>query len=324
MSPVASRLLACAVSFALGFSVGTYGIRSVAKPDVWLWIAVAVVLMLTAAAGVVFVDTVRAISFWAVLGVELFVMFTLVPLLWALTVATAPGDLPPQALWPQDISWHAFSDVLSSDRIQSAAATSLLVATCSTLVAVPLAVAAAYGFVRLQVRGTRFVYALAVLSLLIPVVALAGPFADQLMAWDIYGDRLSLVPPALLLTLPLSIWLCVAVFKDVPWTLLDAVRADGATRSQQLRHFVVPHVLPGLLVSAALVFVASCNDFVLGAALGVGDRSQPLPATLMVAAQQADGSSVVVAAGLLWMLPVVGLLLLFSRRITQLLGRSSR
>jgi len=128
-----------------------------------------------------------------------------------------------------------------------------------------------------------------------------------------------------LLTLPLAIWLCVTVFRDVPWSLRDSVRADGATRRQAFVRFALPNVLPGVFVAALLVFVAGCNDFVLGAALSADDESRPLPATLMLATGQLEtSSSAVAAAGLLWLAPVVLLLLVFPRRITQLLGRSYR
>ena len=325
MTPsVRSRLWASAVSFALGFGAGNYGVLMIAKPDQWLWIVVAVILMVTGALGVVFADTARAISFWAVLGVELFAVFTLVPLLWTFTVATAPDDVTPQTLWPQDVTWGAFDDAISSDTLRDAAGTSLFVAALATLVAMPLAVSAAYALVRLAAPGRRYVYGFVVAALLMPVLALAGPFADQLISFGAYGSRLALVLPTLVITLPLAIWLCVTLFRDVSWQLLDAVRADGATRLQMLRWFALPHLAPGVVAVALLVFVAACNDFALGAGLAPDRPSLPLPATLMLASGDVSGSSAVAAAGLLWLLLPLALLLLLPRRINHLLGRSYR
>ncbi|MRJ76577.1 ABC transporter permease subunit [Aeromicrobium sp. SMF47] len=322
---VRSRLIASAVAFALGFGLGNYGILMVARPDLWLWIVVSLAFMVTGAAGVMFADTSRDVSFWAVLGLEVLVVLTVVPLLWTFTVATAPAGTAPQALWPQDVTWRAFDGAIRSDILQDAALTSLLVSGLATLIAMPLAVAAAYGFVRVPARGKRLAYGLVVAVLLMPVVALAGAYTDLLDAFDVYGSRLALVPPTLVLTLPLAIWLSVTVLRDVPWTLLDAVRADGATPRQVLRHFAAPALLPGLAVVALLVFVAGCNDAVLGVALSPDERTAPLPATLLLATGQvADSSSVIAAAGLLWMLPAIVLLLLFPRRINHLLGRSYR
>lgn len=325
MTPsVRSRLWASATSFALGFGVGNYGVLMISRPDQWLWIAVAVVLMATGAGGVLFADTSRTVSFWAVLGVEVFTVFTLLPLLWTFTVATTPAGTTPRTLLPQDVSWTAFDGAISSDVLRSAAGTSLLVALVATLVSMPLAVPAAYALVRLPVRGRRLVYGFVVATLLMPVLALAGPFADQLIDLGAYGSRLALVVPTLVVTLPLAIWLCVTVMRDAPWTLLDAVRADGATRAQVLRQFAVPHLGPGVVTIALLVFVAACNDFALGAGLAPDRPSLPLPATLLVASGQLDGSSAVAAAGLLWLLLPLALLLVLPRRINHLLGRSYR
>jgi multiple sugar transport system permease protein len=321
---VRSRLWASATSFALGFAAGNYGVLMVARPDQWLWIAVAVILMLTGAIGVLLADTTRPVSLWAILGIELFTVLTLVPLLWTFTVATAPAGATPRTLWPQDVSWAAFDGALSSDTLRSAAGTSLLVALVATVVTMPLAVPAAYALVRLPVRGGRIAYGLVVAALLMPVLALAGPFADQLVALGAYGSRMALVVPMLVVTLPLAVWLCVTVMRDVPWSLLDAVRADGATRAQLLRRFAVPHLGPGVLAATLLVFVAACNDFALGAGLAPDRPSLPLPATLMVASGQVDGSSAIAAAGLLWLLLPLSVLLALPRRINHLLGRSYR
>jgi multiple sugar transport system permease protein len=322
---VRSRLAASVVAFALGFGIANYGVLAVDAPDRWVWVAVAVVLMLTGAIGVLLADTPRPVSFWAVLGLELLVVFTLVPLLWTFTVATAPAGVTPRDLWPKDLSWTAFERAIHSATLRDAAATSLLVGALATAIALPLAAAAAYALVHLRVRGRRLVYGLVVGSLLMPVIALAGPFAGQLIDLDLDGSRLALVVPTLVLTLPLATWLSVTLFRDVPWGLLDAVRADGATRVQVLRRFAVPQLAPGLAVVALLVFVAACNDFVIGAGLAADDGRIPLPATLLLATGRVDDrSSVIAAAGLLWLVLPLALILAFPRRVNHLLGRSYR
>lgn len=326
MTPsVRSRLWAAGFAFVLGFAVANYGIIRVPRPDLWLWVALAAALMLTSAAAILFADTKRALSFWSIIGIEIFAAFTLVPLLWTFSVATTPADQAARTVWPRDISWGAFDGALHSDILQDAALTSVLVAGLATLVAMPLAVGAAYALVRLPVRGRRLVYVVVLAALLLPLLALAGPIADQIISFDRFGSRLALVPPALAITLPVAIWMCVTVFRDVPWSLRDAVRADGATRLQSLTRFAVPNLAPGVLVTTLLVFVAGCNDFVLGAALSADESSRTFPATLLLATGQVETSSAAVAAaGLLWILPVIVLLLVFPRRISHLLGRSYR
>ncbi len=321
---VRSRLWASGISFVLGFALANYGILMIERPDQWLWLAAAAVLMLTGAAGILFADTNKSVSFWAVLGIELFIMFTLLPLLWTFTVATTPSELTATSLWPGDVTWSAFGDVLDDDGMRRAALTSVLVSGVATAISVPLAIGAAYALVRVKTRGRRVVYALVIAALLMPLVALTGPIVDQVISFDRFGSRLSLIPPALLITLPLAIWLFVTVFKRAPWSLSDAVRADGATRRQWLGRFVVPALGPGILIVTLLVFVVGCQDYVLGAALSTTDA--PLPASLLAARGDLDtpSSATIAAAGLLWAIVPAMLLLVAPRRIHQLLGRSYR
>lgn len=327
---VRSRLWASGFSFTLGFGLANYGGLMVSRPDQWLWLAAAVVLMLTGAIGILFADTGRAVSIWALLGVELFAIFTAVPLLWVFTVATTPSGLTARSLWPQDISWSTFDNVLGSDPLRHAALTSVMVSGIATAISLPLALGAAYALVRLKARGRRAVYLLVLAALLLPLVALTGPLADQLIAFDRYDSRLALVPPSLIITLPLSIWLCVTLFGRVSWSLRDAVRADGATAWQSFRRFAVPTLGPGVRLIVLLVFIVGCQDLVLGAALSAGDGSRPFPAMLLLATGDLDTSAstgvsaTLAAAGLLWMALPFLLLVVAPRKVSQLLGRSYR
>lgn len=322
---VRSRLSAAVVAFGIGFVAANTAVLVITGPDRWVWLGVAVVLMVTGAVGVLVADTRRPLSVWAVLGVEVLFLLTLLPLLWTFTVATSEGGSTPLDLWPSSVSWAAFGDVVGAGEIRSAAVTSILVAGLATLVAMVASVPAAHALVRRAVPGRRWFYLLFVVVLVVPVVALAGPAATQVLDLGLSDTWLALVPPALLLALPLALWLNVTLTVHAPWSLRDAVRADGATTSQEIRWFVLPHLLPGLLLVTALVFVVTAGDAVLGAAIVTDVESRTLPATLLLASETAGtDAATVAAAGLLWLLPVLLLLAVAPRRIAHLIGRTYR
>jgi multiple sugar transport system permease protein len=320
---IRSRFFAVATAFLLGFGIANYGILRVPGRDRWLWFAVAIVLMLTSVVGVLVVDSRRKVSIWAVIGLEILFVFTFLPLLWMFTLATSAETVTTQSLLPADIQWSVFRDVLGNESIRQVAATSALVSLIATVVSMLLAVPAAYALVRRQVRGRRAVYFFFVAVLLTPLVALAGPFGDQLRTFGVFGSRYVLVIPTLLITLPLALWLSVTLMRDLPWTLRDSVRADGATRRQSFRAFGLPMMVPALLTITLITFIAACNDAVIGATLAAGDESRTLPATLLLVAGQLEQPSAVVAAtGLLWLVPAVLVLLALPRRTIRLLGRT--
>ncbi len=320
---IRSRAYAATTAFLLGFGVANYGILRVPGRDRWVWFAVAIVLMLTSVVGVLMADSRRRLSMWAVLGVEVLAIFTFLPLLWTFTLATSAEAATTQSLLPGDVRWSVFEDVLRSDTVRQAAATSAMVALIATAVSMMLAAPAAYALVRRRVRGRRAVYFAVLAVLLAPLVALTGPLGDQLRTFGIFGSRFVLAVPTLLITLPLAMWLCVTLMRELPWSLRDSVRADGATRVQSLRAFWLRMVFPSLLTITLITFIAAGNDAVIGATLAAGDESRTLPATLLLAADQLERPSAAVAAtGLLWLVPAVLVLLALPRRTIRLLGRT--
>ncbi len=320
---IRSRFFASATAFVLGFGVANYGILYVPGRDRWLWFAVAIVLMLTSVVGVLMADSRRRVSMWAVIGLEMLVVFTVLPLLWMFTLATSAETATTQSIVPIDVQWSVFGDVLGNEAIRQAAATSALVSLIATVVSVLFAVPAAYALVRRRVRGGRGVYFFVLAVLLAPLVAIAGPFGDQLRMFGVFGSRYVLVVPTLMITLPLALWLSVTLMRELPWTLRDSVRADGATRVQSFRAFGLPMVVPALLVISFITFIAACNDAVIGATLTAGDESRTLPATLLLASDQfGQPSAVVAATGLLWLVPALLVLLALPRRTIRLLGRT--
>lgn len=326
MNPsVRSRLVASGFSFAFGFAVANYGLLMVTKPDQWLWLIAAAVFMGTGGIGVLFADSASRFSVWTALGLELLAAFTVVPFMWLVSLALTPEDSVAHTLWPRAATTQAFRDVYHSSDVRHGVVNSLVVAGASTAIAVLLAVGAAYALVRMRFRGRRLVYVVILGVLFAPLVTLAGPMADQAFALGLYDTKRTLSVAYLTLTLPLALWLFVSLFSRVPWGLRDAARADGAGRWQLARRVYVPLLGPGLVAATLIVFVVACNDLVLGLALGATDNSLPVPATLATFGAVIDNpSAATAAAGLLWFLPALVLVLVFQRRIVWLLGRPNR
>ena len=320
---IRSRFFAVATAFLLGFGIANYGILRVPGRDRWLWFAVAIVLMLTSVVGVLVADSRRKVSVWAVIGIEILFVFTFLPLLWMFTLATSAETTTAQSLLPADIQWSVFRDVLVNDAIRQAASTSALVSLIATVVSMVLAVPAAYALVQRNVRGRRAVYFFFVAVLLTPLIALAGPLRRPAagvrrlrLPVRPRGPHAADHPPAR------PVAECHAM-RDLPWTLRDSVRADGATRGQSFRAFGLPMVVPALITITLITFIVACNDAVIGATLTAGDESRTLPATLLLAAGQLEQPSAAVAAtGLLWLVPALLVLLALPRRTIRLLGRT--
>lgn len=327
MSPtIRSRLAAAATAFLLGFVLANYGILRVVGPDRWLWLTLAIVLMVTGAIGVIISDSPRRVSVWSVVGLELMIVFTLTPLLWMFSLAVTPGLETPTSMLPQRVEWSAFGEALGDADLRGALLNSLLVSFVATLISLVVAVPAAHALIRQRGKLASRIYLGVVSLILAPLIVFQGAIAEQLRVFGLIGWPLAAVIPMLLLTLPLATWLCVSVLRDVPWTLRDAIRVDGASTGDEFRRFVVPIIGPGLLVAAFITFVVALNDFAVGAVMMSSQSSRLLPATMIIASGESGGSGdpAVMALALLLLLPWLAVLLAVPRKILLLLGRTYR
>jgi len=323
---VRSRLAAAAAAFLLGFVLANYSILRVVGPDRWLWLALAVILMVTGAVGVIISDSPRRVSVWSVVGLELMIVFTLTPLLWMFSIAVTPDLETPTSMLPQRVDWSAFGEALDNAALRGALLNSFLVSFVATLISLAIAIPAARTLIRERGRLASRIYLGVVTLILAPLIVFQGAIAEQLRVFGLIGWRLAAVIPMLLLTVPLATWLCVSVLRDVPWTLRDAIRVEGASTGDEFRRFVVPIIGPGLLVAAFITFVVALNDFAVGAVMMSSQSSRLLPATMIFASGDTGGSgdSAAMALALLLLLPWLAVMLAVPRKILLLLGRTYR
>ncbi len=109
------------------------------------------------------------------------------------------------------------------------------------------------------------------------------PHIGILVPWFIFFTKLKLadtypgmIMTHLIITLPLTIWIMIGFFEEVPQEIQDAAMVDGCSTLGTFLHICVPIVLPGIIVSTILGFAFSWNNFLLSAIIG-GPHTQTLP-----------------------------------------------
>jgi len=247
------------------------------------------------------------------------VAWSLLPVAWMVSLSLRPADdLHARTFWPGAWTLAHYRAVLGAPLFLHALRNSVGISLVATALSVALAAPAAWAVVRLDFPGRRLVLGAALAIAMFPVVSLVGPLFDLWRALGLYDTWPGLVLPYLCFTLPLSLWILAAFFREVPWELEEAARLEGATRGQIFRKVTVPLAAPGVFTAAILVFLAAWNDFVFGISLTSTDRARPVPAALAFfsgASQFQEPAGAISAAAVVVTLPVIALVLLFQRRI---------
>jgi multiple sugar transport system permease protein len=255
---------------------------------------------------------------WTIAAVAV-AAYSLLPVAWIVSLSLRTGDdLFSSAFWPRRPSLDSYRVVLAAPQFTRALRNSLGISAISTALSVALAAPAAYAIARLEFRGRRVVLGTALAIAMFPVVAIVGPLFDLWRALGLYDTWAGLVLPYLSFTLPLSIWVLSAHFREIPWEVEEAARIDGATSWRVFLDITLPLAAPGVFTAAILTFLAAWNDFVFGISLTSTDRARPVPAALAFfggASQFQQPAAAISAAAVIVTIPVVALVLVFQRRI---------
>ena len=254
-----------------------------------------------------------------IVGAILIILYAIIPVFWIVSLSFKAGDdITNQQFLPTTWSWENYKTVFASDLFTTALRNSIGMAVISTTVSVILATLAAYAIARLEFPGKRLVLGVALAITVFPVIAIATPLFNLWRTVGLYDTWLGLIIPYLSYSLPLSVYVLSAFFREIPWEMEQAAQVDGATAWQAFRRVIVPLAAPGVFTAAILTFFAVWNDFIFGITLTSSEAARPVPAALAFfqgASQFSQPTAPIAAAAVVVTIPVVVLVLLFQRKI---------
>jgi ABC-type glycerol-3-phosphate transport system permease component len=153
---------------------------------------------------------------------------------------------------------------------------------------------------------------------MLPQVSLVPPLYLGLRAAHLLDTYAGLVLPYLSFALPLSIWLLVGYFRQLPSEIEDAALIDGASRMQALRHVVLPLAWPGVATAAILTFLYCWNEFIFALSFTLGPERQTAPVAIaLFRGRYQVPWGEILAAAVVTTLPVVAVVVAFQRRIVE-------
>ena len=252
------------------------------------------------------------------IGATLLVVTYAIPYVYLLlTSLKPPGDvlqIPPSFL-PSRIALDNYQSLFATPSIPLAFVNSLVVAVVSTLLALMLAVPAAYGASFLRARLSNWFLIFALVTRMVPAVSLGIPLFVMLKSVGLLDTQLGLILAHTTQSLPLAIWLMAAFFESVPQELEEAARIDGASRFGAFVMIILPVVSGGIAVAALFSFIASWNEF-LYALLLTAERAKTAP---IVIAQFKTAYGLdwgpMTALATLYSLPIIVVTLLLQKHI---------
>jgi raffinose/stachyose/melibiose transport system permease protein len=164
---------------------------------------------------------------------------------------------------PSELNWDNYRYAWTMARIPRFLLNSIIVAAGTVGLTLLLASAAAYGFSSFQFRGSRPLYLLFVLLLIIPLPIGIIPLYVIVVRLHLVDTYLALILPYTSGSLPLAIVILRAAFQAIPREVTSAARIDGCSNFGAYARIVLPLARPGLATVTILAFIGSWNEFFL-------------------------------------------------------------
>jgi ABC-type glycerol-3-phosphate transport system permease component len=254
------------------------------------------------------------------LALGLLVLATAFPFYWAIL-----GSFTPEArlfedpsLLPRELMLDHYRALFTERNFWLPVRNSLIVAGSTTLFCVAIGGLCAYALARLHFPGKGVLLAAILAVGMFPQISVVSPLYLLLRSLRLINTYPGLVLPYLTFAMPLTIWLLVGFFRQLPAELEEAAMVDGASRLRAFREVIVPLSLPGLATTAILTFVYSWNEFLFALSFTLGPERQTVPVAIaLFRGQYQVPWGQILAAALVATAPVTLLVLAFQRRIVQ-------
>lgn len=202
-------------------------------------------------------------AIWAVVAVALVAIVA--PFLWIVTVSLKFQIQILMGEFPFDPTLKNYERVLfgkSSDFLNNLA-NSLIVAVASTIIVLIVGTLAAYALAwrKMSPLFSSIFLAWTLIFNIIPPITLTGPWFLIFIQLGLFNTLTGLIFTHIVINLPMTIWLMMTAFGNIPRDLESAAIIDGCRRTTAFRRVLLPLSAPGLIASGLLAFIFSWSEF---------------------------------------------------------------
>ncbi|MBK4348937.1 carbohydrate ABC transporter permease [Lacisediminihabitans changchengi] len=250
-------------------------------------------------------------------------LITLAPfvqsLLTALKTPEQFASSPVTAL-PNPVTLQNFGDLLARYGFLRAALVTLAVVVTIVVVQVSCSVLAAYAFARLRFPGRDLLFWAYLGTLMVPAIVTTIPLYTLFAGAGLRDTFWGIIAPSLLGS-PYAVFLLRQHFLAIPQDLLSAATLDGAGALRTLWSVAVPVSRPIIATLVVITAVSHWNNFLWPLIITSGGDWQVLTvATASLQTQYNGNWTLVMAAAVISLTPLLALFLVFQRQIVRSLA----
>lgn len=209
--------------------------------------------------------------------------FVFLPLLWMINTALKPSaETFTLNFFTGTKTMENIIHILTDEKIMRYLRNSLVVSFGSSLMATVVSAFAAYSFSKFRYRGRKLVMGMFMMSQAFPQAILLLSIYVLMQKLGLLGSYWALVISYVVFTLPVGTWTLKSYFDQLPDSLIESARIDGAGNLKIMFQIVFPITVPGMISIAIYGFVWSWNDLLYSMTLVTDTAKRTLASGLVM------------------------------------------
>jgi sorbitol/mannitol transport system permease protein len=185
------------------------------------------------------------------------------PILWMI-LTSFKTELEAFAIPPAFLFFHWTTENYAAVQERSDylhhAINSIVIAGGSTLIALLIAIPAAWSMAFAPTKRTRDILLWMLSTKMMPPVGVLVPIYLLYRSFGLLDSRGGLIIVLCLGNLPIVVWMLFTYFKEIPKDILEAARMDGATVGRELIYVLTPMAVPGIASTLLLNVILAWNE----------------------------------------------------------------
>lgn len=216
----------------------------------------------------------------------------------------------PLSIFPKKVVFINFYNVLKNDNFFLYFKNSMFISITATIITVLINCLAGFSFAKYKFKGQNFLFMALLSATMLPTEAIMNSSFTVIRKLGLYNSLWGAILPTV--ATPTGVFIMRQFFMEIPDSLLEAARIDGASELTIFSRIMFPLAKPVIAALTVFSFMWRWNDFIWP----LISLSDPKKFTLpLIVANYAGELSIdwssLLAASVISMIPVLAIFLLF-------------
>ncbi|MCE2870721.1 MAG: carbohydrate ABC transporter permease [Oxalobacteraceae bacterium] len=234
-----------------------------------------------------------------------FLALSLLPIYWMLNMSLKTNEeiVGVMTMWPRELTFNNYITIFTDEAWYGGYINSIIYVALNMVMAVLLALPAAYAFSRYSFLGDKHLFFWLLTNRMTPPAVFLLPFFQLYSTFGMMDTHIAVALAHLLFNVPLAVWILEGFMSGIPKEIDETAYIDGYSFPAFFVKIFLPLIKSGIGVTAFFCFMFSWVELLLARTL-TSVNAKPIAATMTrtVSAAGMDWG-VLAAAGTLTIVP---------------------